>query len=321
MKKTFVLVLFVACTTGLLFDGFKNSVMGADWPKKTVQVYIPYKPGGDTDLSSRIMAKHTSKVLGKPVVIVNLAGASGSLAPLKVKDSRPDGYTALYYHPSFFMNKLMDVIDFDHNAFEVVGIPAFADSDVIVVNAKSEFKTIDDLIAKAKDSPNSIKYAASLGNYSYIQGVAIEDATGVKFNKVDIGGGSDKLQALLGGHLDVSVFTINMIKDYVDSGELRVLAQFAPERSEYIPDNPTLNESGIDVAFEKFYFIAFPKGTPEEIINGFADAIKEGTTSADARKEYKDLFLSQKFLGPEEAKKYLDEQFKYYEKLSQAIEK
>jgi tripartite-type tricarboxylate transporter receptor subunit TctC len=320
MEKLISVAVTAVVLVGLLIVA-QQSAAADEWPKKPVQVYIPYKPGGDTDLSSRIMAKNTSKVLGKPVVIVNLAGASGSLAPLKVKDARTDGYTALYYHPSFFMNKLMDVIDFDHNAFEVVAIPAFADSDVICVNAKSDIKTIDDLVKKAKAAPSSIKYAASLGNYSYIQGVAIEDAAGVEFNKVDIGGGSDKLQALLGGHLDVSVFTINMIKDYVDSGELRVLAQFAPERSEFIPDYPTLKESGIDVSFEKFYFVAMPKGTPQEIVTAFAEGIKAGTTTEEARKEYHDLFLSQKFLGPEEAKKYLDEQLKYYEKLAKAIKK
>jgi tripartite-type tricarboxylate transporter receptor subunit TctC len=321
MKKIFMATFSAICIAGLLTAAQQSSAASLDWPKKTIQVYIPYKPGGDTDMSSRIMAKHTSKALGKSVVIVNLAGASGSLAPLKVKDARPDGYTALYYHPSFFMNKLMDVIDFDHNAFEIVAIPSFADSDVICVNSKSDIKTIDDLVNKAKANPKSIKYAASLGNYSYIQGVAIEDATGVKFNKVDIGGGSDKLQALLGGHLDVSVFTINMIRDYVDTGELRVLAQFAPERSEFITDYPTLKESKIDVSFKKFYFLALPKGTPQEIVTAFAEGIKAGTTTEEARKEYHNLFLSQKFLGPKEAKKYLDEQFKYYEKLAQAIEK
>ena len=182
------------------------------WPKKTIQVYIPFKPGGDTDLSSRVMAKYTSEALGNPVVIINLTGAGGSLAPLKVKDAPADGYTALYYHPSFFMNKLMGVIDFNHNEFEVVAIPAFSDSDVLCVSADSDFYTMDDLIAQARSEPDSIKYATTLGNYSYIQGVAIEEATGVSFNKVDSGGGADKLQAILGGNLDASVFTMNMVK-------------------------------------------------------------------------------------------------------------
>lgn len=320
MKKLSVwIVLLAVVVSGVIFAASQSKAQD-NWPEKTIQVYIPYKPGGDTDITSRIMAKHTQKVLDNPVVIVNLSGASGSLAPLKVKDAKPDGYTALYYHPSFFMNKLMDVIDFDHNAFEVVGIPAFADSDVICVNSDSPFETMDDLISEAKENPNSIKYAASLGNYSYIQGVAIEEATGVKFNKVDIGGGSDKLQAILGGHLDVSVFTINMVKDYVDTGELRILAQFAPERSQFVPDHPTLHELGIDVSFEKFYFIAYPKETPEAIVNKFANAIKEGTSTPEAQEDYKEQFVNQKFLGPEEAKAYLDEQFQYYKKLSEAIE-
>ncbi len=106
MKKLISVAVTAVVLVGLLIVA-QQSAAADEWPKKPVQVYIPYKPGGDTDLSSRIMAKNTSKVLGKPVVIVNLAGASGSLAPLKVKDARTDGYTALYYHPSFFMNKLI----------------------------------------------------------------------------------------------------------------------------------------------------------------------------------------------------------------------
>ena len=289
------------------------------WPRKTIQVYIPFKPGGDTDLSSRVMAKHASEVLGRSVVVVNLTGAGGSLAPLKVKDSPADGYTALYYHPSFFMNKLMGVIDFDHNEFEVVGIPAFSDSDVLCVSADSDFYTMDDLISAARAKPNSVKYATLLGNYSYIQAVGIEEAAGVSFNKVDSGAGADKLQAILGGNLDASVFTVNMVRDYVDSGTLRIIGQFAPERSQYLQDVPTLKEQGVDVSFEKFYFVALPKGTPREIVDAFAMGIKEATESETARKDYQDLFLQQKFLGPEEAKIYLDEQFAYYEKLARNI--
>ena len=317
MKKIIGLLCFVFMAAGWLAANGqgKESV----WPKKTIQVYIPFKPGGDTDLSSRVMAKYASEALGRSVVIINLAGAGGSLAPLKVKDSPADGYTALYYHPSFFMNNLMGVIDFDHNEFEIVGIPAFSDSDVLCVNADSDFYTMDDLIAQARSEPDSIKYATTLGNYSYIQGVAIEDAMGVSFNKVDVGGGADKLQALLGGNLDASVFTVNMVKDYVDSGDLRIIGQFAPERSQYMPEYPTLKEQGVDVAFEKFYFVGFPKGTPREIVDAFAMGIKEGTESEMAGKDYQGLFLNQRFLGPEEAKMYLDEQFAYYEKLAQKI--
>ena len=317
MKKIIATLCFALIAAGHL--AARGQADPASWPKKTIQVYIPFKPGGDTDLSSRVMAKHASEALGNPVVIINLTGAGGSLAPLKVKDAAPDGYTALYYHPSFFMNNLMGVIDFDHNEFEVVGIPAFSDSDVLCVSADSDFYTMDDLISAARAKPNSVKYATLLGNYSYIQAVGIEEAAGVTFNKVDSGAGADKLQAILGGNLDASVFTVNMVRDYVDSGTLRIIGQFAPERSQYLQDIPTLKEQGIDVAFEKFYFIAFPKGTPREIVNAFAMGIQKGTESETARKDYQDLFLQQKFLGPEEAKIYLDEQFAYYEKLARNI--
>lgn len=316
MRNIIGLLCFILIAGQLAADGQGEE---SAWPRKTIQVYIPFKPGGDTDLSSRVMAKHASEVLGRSVVVVNLTGAGGSLAPLKVKDSPADGYTALYYHPSFFMNKLMGVIDFDHNEFEVVGIPAFSDSDVLCVSADSDFYTMDDLISAARAKPNSVKYATLLGNYSYIQAVGIEEAAGVSFNKVDSGAGADKLQAILGGNLDASVFTVNMVRDYVDSGTLRIIGQFAPERSQYLQDVPTLKEQGIDVAFEKFYFIAFPKGTPREIVNAFAMGIQKGTESETPRKDYQDLFLQQKFLGPEEAKIYLDEQFAYYEKLARNI--
>ena len=317
MKNTIALVCFVLIAAGwLAADGQTEA---AAWPEKPIQMYIPFKPGGDTDLSSRVMAKHASEVLGRSVVVINLTGAGGSLAPLKVKDSPADGYTALYYHPSFFMNNLMGVIDFDHNAFEVVGIPAFSDSDVICVRTDSDIYTMDDLISSARAEPNGVKYAATLGNYSYVQAVAIEEATGIAFNKVDIGGGTEKQQALLGGQLDVSVFAVNMVRDYVDAGELRIIGQFAPERSRYLQEYPTLKEQGVDVAFEKFYFVALPKDTPREIVDAFAMGIKEATESELARQDYQDLFLQQKFLGPEEAKVYLDEQFAYYEKLAQNI--
>lgn len=316
MKKLLVLLLVVV-VSGAVFAGGEQE---EEWPAKTIEIVVPYNPGGDTDLTARAFTDPLNKVLDNPVVVRNMAGAAGSVASRHVKDARADGYTVLFYHPSFFMNKLAGQTDYDHHDFEIVAVPAFADTDLLTVNADSEYQTLGDYINKAEANPGEVEYAASVGAYSFIQGVAIEEAADVEFNKVDIGGGAEKMAAILGGHLEASVFIVSMIQDYLDSGEMRALAQYGPERSQYIPDIPTLREEGIDVAFEKFYFMAMPKGTPEAVVQTFAEAVREVTESEEFAGRFEDVFATARFIGGDEAVEYMDNEWDYYEELWQSYE-
>ena len=91
---------------------------------------------------------------------------------------------------------------------------------------------------------------------------------------MDAGGASDRVAALAGGHIDLIINAYGTVKDYLETGEFVALGQVNAERSEGFPEIPTAIEQGFDIQLEKYYFFAFPKDTPDEIVQKFADACK-----------------------------------------------
>lgn len=319
-KKCFraISAAFVLCS--FFAVSFLAASAEANYPEKTIQMVVPYKPGGDTDANARILAKYLSEELGKPVVIVNVNGAGGSVAARKVKAANPDGYTVLFWHNVLLLDEITGVTDFSYDAYDVAGISSFSDVGVWLVNSKSKYQTLQDLIDEAKARPNEVKMAISVGSYVHFQALAVEEETGVEFNKVDCGGGADKTAALLAGRIDVTSLQYGVIKDYITSGKFRVLGAIAPKRSAFMPDVPTFKEQGVDISFEKFYFTAFPKGTPVEIRETFANAVRTVVTeNQECREAYEKMTFVPGFLGSADAVEYIKTQDAYYQQFKEAM--
>lgn len=132
MKKQLA-VLSMVVALGMLLagcgsDATKNSSSKANqgaaknYPNKTVQIVVPYGAGGDTDTNARVMSKYLSKELGKPVIVTNVAGSSGVVGSQQVLDSKPDGYTVLFNHPTMLMNNLIGLTDISWKNFKNAGI-------------------------------------------------------------------------------------------------------------------------------------------------------------------------------------------------------
>lgn len=310
--RAFIVIAFIAC-----------AVLGVSaqtaYPTKPIQVVVPANPGGDTDLNCRIMAKYLEKELGQPLVIVNVAGAGGSLGTRKVKDSAPDGYTVLFFHPSMFLNTILGIVDYDFTAFENAGIGVLDNTNIFVVNAASPYKSIADVINACKAKPGSVKYATETGGLTHIQGLAFESEAGVKMNIVDVGTASQKIVALLGRQVDMIGISYGVIKDYVASGKFRVIGVFADERNPAFPTVPTFKEQGINLSFTKFFFYLFPKGTPHAIVSKFNAALSKVSTNKDLIAELAKFMVSPTYMDPATANKYMTEQYAMYTKYKDLI--
>ena len=285
------------------------------YPTKPIQVVVPANPGGDTDLNCRIMAKYLEKELGQPVIIVNIGGAGGSLATRKVKDSAPDGYTAVFFHPSMFLNKLMGLVDYNFDAFENAGMAVMDNTNIFVVNASSPYKNLQDYISAAKAKPGKVKFATETGGFTHLQILAFQDLTDAKLNVVDVGTASQKIVALLGKQVDAIGISYGIIKDYVTSGKFRVIGVMSDERNPMIPTIQTFKEQGVNMSFPKFFYYLFPKGTPQEIVGKFSDAIAKVAANPAAQAELNKFMVSAEYMSPSAATKYMLEQeaiyFKY----------
>jgi len=260
------------------------------WPDKPITVIVPFNAGGDTDFYARTYAKYLKDIVGQPIVVTNMAGANGSAGTIKVKDSKADGYTALFFHDSMLVNKVVGITDFAHEALDVCAAAIYDNTYIIAVNAKSPYLTFQDLIDAAKANPGNILFGTQLGGSTYYGGVMIEELSGASFNKVDAGGGTERNAALLAGKIDVNFNPLGVMKPYIDSGDFRVLAVFSAERSKLFPTIPTAKEQGYGIVLNRAYFLSFPKGTDPAIVKTMADAMGKVSSmpeyAADIAKAY-----------------------------------
>jgi tripartite-type tricarboxylate transporter receptor subunit TctC len=218
------------------------------WPSKPLKLVVPFPPGGNVDLSARIIAPELEKALGQPVVIENKPGAAGTVGLALVAKAAPDGYTigmaSPVNHlaaPSLFPQLPYDSI----KDFTPVGLIASVPM-VLVVGPSSPVKSVAELIALAKTRAGAMTMAsAGSGSGNHLVGELFQSATGVKFVHVPYKGSAPANTDLAGGHVDLHFDQMSSVLPLVQGGKLRPLAVTTAKRSPLMPDVPTLAEAGV----------------------------------------------------------------------------
>lgn len=244
-----------------------------DWPVKNINIIVPYSAGGDTDFNARTIAQYLSEELDVSVVVSNVTGSGGSVASNQVHDADPDGYTILCNHSSLNMNTATGIIDWDYSDLEMGCIFAVGLGEAVIVRGDAPWDTVEDLIADSQANPGVYNCAASTGATTQWPAIALNNA-GAQLNVVDAGSASDRITALLGGHVDVICNSLSSVKDYLATGDFKCLATCTPERSTEYPDIPTLTESGVECSYNMGYTFLFPGGTDPKIAEKLAETCK-----------------------------------------------
>ena len=257
---------------------------GINWPGRTVEVVVTASAGGDTDFNARTFATYFEKYTGQSMVITNTPGGGGSVATSQVKNAKPDGNKILFCHTGqLIVNEVAGLIDYNMDAFNVACIPAVDRGTVLVASKSSGITSVEDMIEKA--SSGTVTYASELGGYSHLQGLILMDLADIELKVLDIGSTSDKITNLLGARVDLAAISYGAVKDYAETGELVILAQYNEERNENLGDIPTFKESGLDFVMEKPYIISFPKGTDPAIVEKMNEVARQIAEDPDYQKD------------------------------------
>lgn len=293
----------------------------SNYPVKPIQLIVPYKAGGDTDIYARTVAACAQEYLGQPIVVVNVEGAGGTVATRQVHDADPDGYTVLFMQPNMLLNYINGLIEYSYEEFTGTAICVSTKTTVYAVRNDSPYTDLPSLIEDIKARPGEVKFATQVGGYTHLTSIALENAAGAKLKKLDVGGNVDQIAALLGGHVDVITLEYGISRDYFESGEMRALSNISNERSELLPDLPTAKEQGVDLGlgFEKCFFTTFPKGTPKEICEIFNEAVRRGLESESAKKDLAKLYATPYYLDGDDAISFLDNMMDYYRSMEEAM--
>jgi tripartite-type tricarboxylate transporter receptor subunit TctC len=220
----------------------------AGFPSKPIKLVVPFPPGGNVDLSARILAPELARELGQPVVVENKAGAGGTVGLDAVSKSPNDGYTLGIASPVNHLAapSLYPKLPYDSiKDFTPVGLIASVPM-VLVVGPSSSVKSVQELIALARSRNGAMTMAsAGGGSGNHIVGELFQDTTGVKFVHVPYKGSAPANTDLAGGHVDLHFDQLSSVLPLLQGGKLRALAVTTARRSTLLPDVPTLAEAGV----------------------------------------------------------------------------
>ena len=269
-----LLPLFLASAAAL---GIWGEAGAQDFPTRPVEIIVGFAPGGGTDLTARAVANHAPKYFGQPFIVVNKAGAAGTIASQYVATAKADGYTLLTGGGSetttagHFRKLPFHPI----NDFEPV-ICVVGQQIGLSVRADSPWKTIQEFLVDAKQNPEKYSYASSgIGGLYHAAVIVLEKRTGIKLRHVPFKGGAETLAALLGGHVDIAISAPDEAYALIESGRVKSLVTFSAKRSQLIPSVPTLKEVGYDFFMENMKGLMAPKGTPKPIIQKLHDGVQK----------------------------------------------
>ena len=232
----------------------------AQYPERPIKMIVPWPAGGDTDNIFRPFAVELQKHIGQPVIIANVGGASGTVGAREAKNSPADGYTLYAVHDYIHLVHYAGITEVSYTDFEPICLVA-ATPSMLTASAKTPWKNWQELFDDAKKRPGQITVGATLGSTSHIFPALVEKAAGIKFKYVSYEGLAPRMNALLGGHIDLTDANLTQ-KGKVDAGILRFIAIATEARNPDVPDVPTLKELGMNIIYEVVRGLMVPKGTP-----------------------------------------------------------
>ncbi len=260
--------LMLACFTALAWA--PPAAAQADWPSRPVRMVVPFAPGGSTDVVARMLAQQLGTLWGQTVVVENRAGAGGNLGADLVAKSAPDGYTLLMASGSITINPhIYKKMPFDTQKDLAPILNVASGPMLVVVPDASPAKSILDLIAMAKASPGKLNFgSAGVGSQVHLAAENFADAAGIDLAHVPYKGEALGYTDLIGGQVQLMVGNFAAASALLGNGRLRALAVTGKQRSQQLPDVPTVAESGLP-GFENsgWFGMLAPAGTAPGIIS------------------------------------------------------
>lgn len=290
-------------------------------PDGPVSINVAYAPGGSTDLMARTLQGPFSEALGHSVVVENRPGGSTIIGTTHVINAEPNGQTLLYGTNATLLNQILrNYEDYDPlTDLAHVGIAA-TQSLGVLAHPSLGVDTIEELIEYARENPGAINFASS-GNASlqHIAGEMLNSAADIDITHIPYTGAGPAMTDLVAGRADIMITSLLGAGDYLESGQLKLLATTGPERTQAYPDTPTVAEAGYPeyaaVSYQAFYA---PKDTPASIIDQLNSALRQAAND-DLVAQVLETGLELRITSPSEMTEFLRNEAERYEAIIEEV--
>lgn len=247
------------------------------YPSKPIRIVVPFVPGGNIDITARTIAPGLAEVLGQPVIVENRSGAGGRIGSALVAKAPPDGYTVLLGAPGTLVSQpvFQDDIEYQPLRDFVFTSRIALVSSALVVHPSMPVRSVKEIIAFARARPQELLMgSAGQGSGTHLMGELFQSMGKVKFTHVPYKGGAAASVAILSGQVHLTFDQVSSSGPFIKAGRLRALAVTTPQRSKFLPDVPTIDESGLrGYDYSTWTTLAIPAATPKEAVQKLRDAI------------------------------------------------
>ncbi|MBE9640157.1 Bug family tripartite tricarboxylate transporter substrate binding protein [Salipiger mangrovisoli] len=281
----------------------------AEYPERDVRMVVPWGAGGGTDGIVRKVTTLAEESFGGTIYVENIEGGNSATGVGQVMSAKGDGYTlgALTYDsivtvpwqgmlPSYKMDKL-DLI-----------ARITSEADAIIVDANSDYQSLDDLLAAAKENPGKVRIGVqNLGGRVHLTLLQLQKLTDTEFKIVSYpGGAAPQKEALLSDEVDVVMTSLGDFANLIEDGTARGLVEFSDAKNPTY-DVPTAQEAGVELLNGSFIVIAAPAGTPEDVVAKVEAAYEQAYNSAEFQDWLATIGVTPNWLAGDELDAWADE--------------
>ncbi len=289
------------------------SAIAQDYPSRPINMVIGFAPGGGTDTAARIIAKKLGEEMGQSVVVENKPGAGGNIATDYVAKATPDGYTILLGSVGSLTvaPHMVAKLPYDPRRDLAPITMAVVFANVLVVNPSLKVHTLAEFVQLAKEKPGTITYGSSgIGGAGHLAGALFSQVAKIDIVHVPYKGGGPAVKDLVGGQIPAVFATPASSGAFVKSGRIIALATTGAKRSSYMPDVPTIAESGYS-GYEATNWYAYmaPSKTPKEILERLHRDLVKVLGAPDVRQQLSGHGLEPAPGSSEELAAYIEREY------------
>jgi putative tricarboxylic transport membrane protein len=266
-----------------------------DYPKRPINLIVPYPPGGRTDLTGRAVAQYLKTELGQPVVVVNKPGAGGVLGAKEVAAAAPDGYTLGIFSTGFLTAQYTVPTPTNAADYEMIAMVNLDPAAIAVPEARG-WRTLPDFIKYARANPGKLKVGIDAGSSAQIFAAAFVEKAGLNVIYVPFRGGGERTVALAGGHIDVDFDIVAPLKTMREAEKIRVLGVASDKRVKDYADIPTMAEGGVDLSISSWHGVFAPRGTPPSVVAKVSAALGRVAANPEFQERMRNLLLGVEYL-------------------------